>query len=625
MESIYEKNLEAVKNRFPELYEKLLINIDKFSEQGETDSVVLDYSVQNEKIVAINQGDRLWYLNSRYAASDAANIWAEGFSDLNYKGIVILFGMSNMMYIKALLKKLGKQNIVMLYEPSEALFYKALKEIDMQETLEDYRLFYFINQINFDSFRNYCQGLFEYERIDLTRISILPNYNHLYEQEIESFVDMCKIEISMIQIYKNTYLLYGVEMNDNLIDNIPYSIHTSSVDNIKTEIEKMDISDVPAIVVAAGPSLDKNIEELHKVGGKALIIAVDSSIRALLQRNIIPHLLVTSDPHKPMVLFEDERTLKIPLVVCTHTRSDIMAKHTGKKFMYSDSNFISNIYHKFDKNIAILETGGSVANTAFALARFLGFQTILLIGQDLAFTNNKKHANNVYHEKAVGEDPSEHYIEIEGIDGKPILTFTNFKLYRDWFEAEIKDHPEIKVINATEGGAKIHGACNMRLKDAIFEYCKKEIDFKIPIDQSEDSFNNEEKREYTQLVKNMTEQSKELDKKFKDGIRYYHKLKELSCKGMSNSGEFNRILKKIEEINRIGDNEPFMELISMYAKEEEYNITHNIYKVDKDAVLEDEGSVIADKGIAILKAYIKANKRVLDRIEIVMEKSKISI
>lgn len=623
MEKVYEKNLEAISIRFPELYEKLLISMENYSELDKTDSIVLDHSVHKEKIFAINKGNRLWYLNSRYSASEAAKIWAEGFSDINYKGIVILFGMSNVMYVKSLLKKLGKENIVMLYEPSEELFYKALKEIDMQEMLEDFRLFYFIHNINYDSFRAYCKGLFEYERIDLTRISILPNYSHLYELEIEAFVNMCKNELSTFQIYKNTYLLYAAEMNDNLIDNIPYSIHTSSVDNMKTEIDMVDISDVPAIVVAAGPSLDKNIDELHKAQGKALIIAVDSSIRALLQRNIIPDLLITTDPHKPMVLFEDERTLKIPLIVCMHTRYDIMVKHTGKKFMFSDSDFISNIYHRFDKKISVLETGGSVANTAFTVAKFLGFKTIFLMGQDLAFTNNKKHASNVYNEKAVGEDASEQYIEVEGIDGKPILTFTNFKFYRDWFEAEIKDNPDIKVINATEGGAKIHGACDMRLKDAIYEYCKKEIGFKIPIDQSKESFNDEEKCVYTQLFIDMIDKSRELDKKFKEGIRYYHKLKELICKGRSNSGEFNRILKKIEEINRIGDSETFMELISMYAKEDEYNVTHNIYKGNKDTSNEEEGSVIADKGIALLNAYIKANERVLDRILITMERSEI--
>jgi len=618
MEKINEKNLKAVKKRFPDLYEKIIKGADA---EGKNTSVYFDSSVNEEKIIAVSKNNRLWYFNSRYSAIEAAEIWADGFADINYRGIIILCGMSNMMYAKALLKKLGKDNIVMLYEPSQEIFLKVLGEIDIQEVLEDRRLFYFIENINMDSFRMYCKGLFEYERIDLSRISVSPNYNEIYQSKIQAFITVCEIELSNFPIYKNTYILYGSEMNDNLIDNIPHSINTSSIDNIKTEIDKMDISDVPAIVVAAGPSLDKNIDELHKAQGKALIIAVDSSIRALLQINIVPDLLVSTDPHKPMVLFEDDRALKIPLIVCMHTRYDIMEKHIGKKFMFSDSAYTDNIYDKFNKGISALQTGGSVANTAFSMAQFLGFKTIILMGQDLAFTNNKKHAGNVYDEKSIGEDESAAYTEIEGIDGKPILTFLNFKIYRDWFEAEIRDNPDINVINATEGGAKIHGACNQTLNDTIQSFCKKEINFKKPIAESKDSFSEKEKSQYYQMFKDMVDKSKELDKKFKSGIRYYYKLKELMCKGKSDSGEFTRILKCIKEVNNIGKLEPFMELISMYAKEDEYNITHNIYKVDYNATLEEDGNVIADKGIAMLKAYIKANEKALDRIEKVLVRS----
>jgi len=615
MEKFNEKNFEAVKKRFPELYEKLINFTDNYSEDP---TVYFDNSASDEKIIAVNRNNRLWYLNSRYCADEASKIWSDGFLDLNYRGIVILCGMSNIMYVKSLLQKLGKDNIVMLYEPSEEIFFKVLSEIDIHEVLEDCRLFYFIENVNMDSFRTYCKALFEYERIDLSRITVSPNYNEIYEAEIQAFINICEVELSTFQVYKNTYILYGAEMNDNLIDNIPHSINTSSIDNLKAEISKIDIGDVAAIVVAAGPSLDKNIDELHKAKGKAFIIAVDSSIRALLQRDIIPDLLVTTDPHKPMVLFEDERALNIPLVVCMHTRYDIMVKHIGKKFMFSDSDYIVDIYNKFGKAIAALETGGSVANTAFSIAKFLAFKTIILMGQDLAFTNNKKHASNVYDEKGIGDEESDAYTEIEGIDGKPILTFLNFKLYRDWFEAEIRDNPEINVINATEGGAKIHGANNQTLNSAIQCFCKKEIDFKKIIEESKDSFNDDEKRQYNQLFKDMVGKSKELEKRFKDGIRYYHKFKELICKGKSNSGEFTRILKNIEEINNIGNMEPFMELISMYAKEEEYNITRNIYKEDNNVTIKDDGNVIADKGIAMLKAYINANRKALDRIEKVL-------
>lgn len=627
MKKIYERNLKAIKKRFPEIYEKLA-DVDneavQNTESSTTSSMIyIDNSMEDEKIIAVNKDNRLWYLNSRYSANEAARTWADGFQDLNYRSNIIVCGMANMMYVKALLKNLGKDNIVILYEPSEELFKQVLTEIDIHEELEDFRLFYFVEHVNMDTFRSYIKALLEYESIELSKITVSPNYSEVFQLEIEEFLKICSTEIAVLQIYKNTYILYAAEMNDNLIDNIPDSIYSSSVDNLKVAIEKADISEVPAIVVAAGPSLDKNIAELKNAKGKALIIAVDSAIRALLEKDIIPDLLVTVDPHKPMMLFEDERALEIPLVVSMHTRYDIMAKHTGKKFMSSDCTYIADIYGKFDKKISDLATGGSVANTAFSLAKLLGFKTIFLMGQDLAFTNNKKHAANCYKEKGVGEDPTEKYAEVEGINGEMLLTFGNFKYYRDWFEAEIKDNPDIKVINTTEGGAKIHGAPNWTLKDAIENFCKKEIDFTDMIAAAEDSFDAEEKREYSRFFCQMIEKSKELDKKFRSGIREYYKLKELLHTGKGASNECKKVLKKIEKINKLSDKEPFMELVSMYAKEDEYSIVRNIYKEDDSKTSEIVSSEIADKGIAILNVYIKANEKVLDRIQTVMERSSV--
>src|SRR5688500_9262099 len=53
---------------------------------------------------------------------------------------------------------------------------------------------------------------------------------------------------------------------------------------------------VPAIVVAAGPSLDANIDALREVGEHAIIIAVDTALRPLLAAGISPHVVVAVDP-----------------------------------------------------------------------------------------------------------------------------------------------------------------------------------------------------------------------------------------------------------------------------------------------------------------------------------------
>lgn len=44
-------------------------------------------------------------------------------------------------------------------------------------------------------------------------------------------------------------------------------------------------------------------------------------------------------------------------------------------------------------------TGGSVATNAFSLLYKIGLKTIILVGQDLALTGNKSHADGTFQEK----------------------------------------------------------------------------------------------------------------------------------------------------------------------------------------------------------------------------------
>lgn len=73
-----------------------------------------------------------------------------------------------------------------------------------------------------------------------------------------------------------------------------------------------------------------------------------------------------------------------------------------------------------------------------------------------------------------------HSIMVPGNIEKEVPTRGDFKMYLEWYNQYIKDCKEyrkqFKVINATEGGAKIDGTEVMTLKDAIDRECKKEID-----------------------------------------------------------------------------------------------------------------------------------------------------
>ena len=80
--------------------------------------------------------------------------------------------------------------------------------------------------------------------------------------------------------------------------------------------------DIPAFVVASGPSLNKNIEELKRAKGKSLIVAVDSAIPTLLRNDIVPDLFVTLDSKKDIRHTDDERSHTIPCFCELESKAD---------------------------------------------------------------------------------------------------------------------------------------------------------------------------------------------------------------------------------------------------------------------------------------------------------------
>jgi hypothetical protein len=126
----------------------------------------------------------------------------------------------------------------------------------------------------------------------------------------------------------------------------------------------------------------------------------------------------------------------------------------------------------------------------------LGFDKIILVGQDLAFTGNKSHADGTFKETMAVEDTKD-FLMVPGNVEKMVPTREDFDNYRKWFEEFIeywKGIKDVQFINATEGGALIKGTQIMTLKDAISLYCTEMVDIKSCIAQLKPVFSEEEQK-----------------------------------------------------------------------------------------------------------------------------------
>lgn len=135
-------------------------------------------------------------------------------------------------------------------------------------------------------------------------------------------------------------------------------------------------------MVASGPSLDKNIDELKGLKGKAFIMAADSALRVLLKHDIIPDMFVSVDALKNQKHFEYPGVENIPIFTDGTNNFRTLLKVKAPKFFMNDMNpHVNYFLTKREILLPSFSSGGSVANDGYALAAAMGFQTIILVGQ----------------------------------------------------------------------------------------------------------------------------------------------------------------------------------------------------------------------------------------------------
>ena len=150
--------------------------------------------------------------------------------------------------------------------------------------------------------------------------------------------------------------------------------------------------------------------------------------------------------------------------------------------------FISNhhdakwLVERLGHEDVMLEIGGSVATAAYKLALHLGCDPVVLVGQDLAFGEaGQSHADgigtggvenitqqNMTQVLTDKESEDKSLVVVDGYYGKPVVTKTNLRNYLMWFEEHIPlaVREGKRVINATEGGARIRHAQQMSFAEA---------------------------------------------------------------------------------------------------------------------------------------------------------------
>ncbi|MGR3317850.1 MAG: 6-hydroxymethylpterin diphosphokinase MptE-like protein [Candidatus Anammoxibacter sp.] len=458
---IYEKNIEALRKRNPDMAE--LIESVKIDE----DEIKLIRTESGDYRVLYRKEDGEYtFINGDNDAPERANKAVGQFRGIGKEGIVVLFGFEFGYLAEEILKRLEKEFILFVYEAVPAIFKAAIMTRDISDLLASER----VKIILGEDIEDFSVFQAHYGRINNGMFFVIKDHLsvRLNNDTYERFYKRLKEEKRLIDSCAATLLQLSKEFINTFLLNIPSILANPGVNKLKNIFRER-----PAIIVSAGPSIDKNLHLLRKAKGKAVIIAVDAVVPTLLPCGIVPDIIVGIDPvESNMVMFKDNPLLnKVPFVCMAQYASEIVQLYPGPLFV---SNVENNIVYKWLKRFLedkgdIECFGGSVAHFAFSVAEFMGCGVIAFTGQDLSY-NDYVYSKGYSDAMNVGMADHANSVQTQNIFGETVNTNGSFLAFKITFENKIKKFKG-KVINATEDGLPIDGAISMRFIDFIDEYC----------------------------------------------------------------------------------------------------------------------------------------------------------
>ncbi|EAI5561091.1 motility associated factor glycosyltransferase family protein [Campylobacter lari] len=241
------------------------------------------------------------------------------------------------------------------------------------------------------------------------------------------------------------------------------------------------------IVVCAGPSLNKQLELLKANQDDYVIFSLDATYKTLLKNEIYPDFVFSMDIYEECASFYENlpQNKKEPIYVISsgveYSLIKILEHKKNKIFILKNLDY----QQKFNFNdFGYLDIGINVAHFAYSFAIALGFTNVIIIGQDLAFSESGKSHADVSNFTFRDEEKVQH--EAVKLDvlayGKMGFVQTNigWDEFRKRLEVLFLSHPSVNFYNATEGGAFIDYTIEIPFKEVLSLYKDKKQDYTLP-------------------------------------------------------------------------------------------------------------------------------------------------
>lgn len=456
MNEILSKNLNALRN--DKLKNKLLsfINEGKF-ERFSIDENLNIFDKQNQVLM--------------YEDMDAELIYVENaiLSQTKRYPFIFIYGIGNALLLKRLCK--AHYRHIFVLEGNLELLILALSKVDLggelnlggihlldsEDPFAEFELsFYFNNPLILELHSLY--GLF-----------IQNNY---YEKFFHQ--QMLNADLLCLKVINNVLNSKSVSAPDaifktykNFLFNAKTMLYNPPFQRLLSQRKK---SFKNAIVVSAGPSLSANLTLLKKYEENFVIFCVDGAYSVLCENGITPDYVINNDyANDALKFFETDFKERTMFLCSCFSAFEVVEFLKERNLCVILDPEDPNVKLNFLDDFGYIKPGLFVSYFAYCITMTLGFENVIMLGQDLALSKEgNSHTDGFSLGVRVEVDFYEEYFEVEGFGGggHKVLTHPVWNIYRIYLEGFIANHAHLATFyNVSQTGARIHNAVELSFKE----------------------------------------------------------------------------------------------------------------------------------------------------------------
>ena len=510
MNNIFQKNIIALSQKNPSLAQKLQVYIPTEVPQvvQENNSYNLTYKGK--------------YIHNRISPlAEAKGIFSMATNEPVAIHLIYGLGLGYLFQV-ASLNSLGT---VILLEPDLNILWLAFSLVDFSNDIMKPNVFIT------DNFNDASDAI--YKKSGMTNTPQMLSIPSTREFDREGFDKLVKA----LQEAVGSYALDLKYSKEKFYPSLKMLIQ--NVPNLYNEKPLARFKDIfkgkTAVVVSAGPTLDRNIETLKKYRDKFILFSVGTAVKTLYKNNLKPDFLCIIETYNSSKQVEGLDLKDVYFITEPYSNPALRNYEYKNRFSHISANSPINQFWAeiCEEDIAEYWTKGTVSYTALNCARLLGCSKIILVGQDLAYIEGQCYSKDSAYKDLVckknettgkweitakdfqsfadaissSSDPEERtqvannrlnrlnasLFYVKGISGDMIPTESVYAAFVGPLKEYAEHFNEVEYINTSLVGAQIDGFKNIPLEEALqnsetvgniemisdFEYNREKIELKL--------------------------------------------------------------------------------------------------------------------------------------------------